>query len=53
MGLIPSDKLLSDYLFAFMESFELGGRQVRNVFLRARVPAVEVAAIGQQFGSGN
>jgi hypothetical protein len=32
---------------------ELGGRQVRDVFLGARVLAVEVAAIGQQFGGGD
>ena len=32
---------------------ELRGRQVRDVFLGARILAVEVAAIRQQFGGGN
>ena len=32
---------------------ELRGRQVRDVLLGARILAVEVAAIGQQFGGGH
>jgi hypothetical protein len=32
---------------------ELGGRKMSDVFLGARILAVEVAAVGQQFGGGD
>ena len=32
---------------------ELGGRQVGDVFLGTRVLAVEVAAVGEEFGGGD